>query len=249
MTRKMRTGITMPLQVITVVILFMCCILFASCEKIRGEGPTVTQERTVQPFHAISAGISGRINYSVSPTYKVELQAQQNILDIIETIVSSGELIIKFRNGVNVRSHENIVVNISGPSPDAISLSGDASLRVSGNVSADRLQLRVSGSGDIEVDQVSVSDKLEATITGSGNIDVLQGAAKQVNLRISGSGNIRSTGVAAEQAEAEISGSGNIRVKVSDKLNARISGSGSIYYIGSPQITTNVSGSGNVRPL
>ncbi len=248
MTSKMKT-VKADLRNLTTLILSMFTIVITSCEKIKGEGPVVTQERTVQSFHAVSAGVSGRITYSVSPTYKVELQAQKNILDILETFVSADELIIKYKNGVNVHSHDEIVINISGPSPESISLSGDASFDVPGTVTGDRLQLRVSGSGDIEVGQISLTDKLEATITGSGNINVLQGTVKQTNLRISGSGNIHSTGVASQQADAEISGSGNIRVKASDKLNARISGSGSIYYLGTPQVTTNVSGSGNVKPL
>lgn len=249
MKTKKNSSVKTHLRIVTAAILLMCSAFFTSCEKVRGEGPVITQERTVQSFTAVSAGISGRVNYTVSPIVKVELQAQQNILDIIETFVTTDELIIKFKNGVNVRSHEEIIVNISGPSPKSVSLSGDASLDVSGPVSGDGLQLRVSGSGDIKADQVFLTDKLEATITGSGDIDVLQGTARQATLRISGSGSIRSTGVSVQQAEAEISGSGNIRVKVSDKLNARISGSGSIYYTGSPQITTNISGSGTVRPL
>lgn len=249
MTTKKNTSVITDLRIVTAAVLLICSAFFTSCEKVKGEGPIMTQERTVQSFTAVSAGISGRINYTVSPVIKVELQAQRNILDIIETFVTADELVIKFKNGVNVRSHEEIIVNISGPSPKSVALSGDASLDVSGQISGDRLQLRVSGSGDIMADQVSLTDKLEATITGSGNIDILQGTAKQANLRISGSGSIRSTGVSVLQAETEISGSGNIRVKVSDKLSARISGSGSIYYTGSPQITTNISGSGNVRPL
>ncbi|MET0462538.1 MAG: head GIN domain-containing protein [Chitinophagaceae bacterium] len=237
------------LRVLMALAFVMFMTILTSCEKIKGEGPVVMQERTMQSFHSVSAGVSGRIRYTVSPACKVELHAQQNILDILETFVSSDELIIKFKNGVNVRSYDDIDIHISGPSPESVSLSGDASLEMPGTISGDRLQLRVSGSGNIEVGQVSLTNKLEATVTGSGNINVAQGTVKQVNLRISGSGNIRSTGVSAQEADAEISGSGNIRVKATDKLNARISGSGSVYYTGAPLLTTNISGSGSVKPM
>ncbi|MCG2617809.1 DUF2807 domain-containing protein [Terrimonas sp. NA20] len=247
-TSKMKT-VKADLSTLITLTLIMVSTAFTSCEKIKGEGPVATQERAVQPFHSVTAGVSGHITYTVSPSYKVELQAQKNILDILETFVSADELIIKFKNGVNVRSHEEIVINISGPTPGSVSLSGDASFDLPDAIAGDRLRLRVSGSGDIEVKQASLTDKLEATITGSGNINVRQGTVKQADLRISGSGNIDGTGLSALQADAEISGSGNIRVKASDKLNARISGSGSIYYLGTPQVTTSVSGSGSVRPL
>lgn len=224
-------------------------ILFSSCEKITGEGPVVTQDRAVQNFKAVSAGVSGRIYYTVSPTYKLEITAQQNILDILETFVSNGELIIKFRNGVNVHHHEEIVVRISGPSPEGITLSGSASFDLAGTVTGDQLDLQVNGSGNITSERVAVTDRLEATITGSGNITINDGTAKTTKTKISGSGNIQLSGVAAQDAETEISGSGNIRLKAAQNLNARISGSGSVYYLGTPQVSTQISGSGSVRPL
>lgn len=223
--------------------------VFSSCEKIRGEGPVVTQNRTIQHFNSVSTGISGRITYTISPDYRIELKAQQNILDILETIVVNNELIIRFRNGVNVRSHEQIGVDISGPSPEGITVSGSGGFELFGGISGANLNLRVSGSGNMRLDNVTLTDRLEATISGSGNISIDNGTANTENAKISGSGNIQTSGVSVQHADTDISGSGNIRVKVGQNLNARISGSGSVYYAGSPQITTQISGSGNVRPL
>lgn len=236
-------------SVITILSLFLS-FLFCSCEKLIGEGPVVTQERTVQNFKAVSSGIGARVTYTVSPVVKLELKAQQNILDVVEAFVSGGELILKFKDNVNLGGHEQIIVDINGPSPESINIHGSGGCDIIGDITGDKLKLGVTGSGNIKLGNTTLSDKLEAIVTGSGNILFQEeGSAKTMYARIAGSGNIQSAKVTVQNAEAEISGSGNISVKATDNLLARISGSGTVYYAGSPVITTQISGSGSVRPL
>lgn len=221
----------------------------SSCEKIVGEGPVVIQERALQNFRYVSVGVGGKVNYKIDPTYKVEIQAQQNILDVLETVMDGEELVIKFRNGVNVRDHEQITINISAPVVEGVSLGGSAGFNLTGVVNADHLTLRVSGSGNIQVQQAILANRLDATISGSGNITVLQGSADNEMLKISGSGNINTADFTVLKANTDISGSGNVKVNASQQLDASISGSGSVYYRGTPVVSTHISGSGSVRPL
>jgi hypothetical protein len=227
----------------------MLSFIFTACEKIKGEGPVVIQDRAIRNFKTVSVGTSGRITYTISPVYSLQLKAQQNILDILETTVVNNELIVKFKNGVNVRSHQEIGINISGPPPEGINLSGSGGFDLPGELIGAGLKLRVSGSGNMQLDKVTLSEKLEVTVSGSGNISIGAGAAGTEHAKISGSGNIHTAGLTVQHADAEISGSGNIKVKVVQNLDAHISGSGSVYYAGTPQISTHISGSGNVRPL
>lgn len=222
---------------------------FPSCEKVVGEGPVVTETRSVTGFKSISVSISGKVNYKIDPVYKVEVQAQQNILDILQTNKVGDELVIKFQDGKRVKSHEEILVTISAPFADAVNLSGSAEFNLVNALTAPNLGLRVSGSGNINVLQADLADKLTATISGSGNITVSNGSAKNESLKISGSGNINVGNVAGEKGVTEISGSGNIQTRLSQTLDATISGSGSVYYRGNPVITTHISGSGKVKPF
>lgn len=223
--------------------------IFPSCDKISGEGPLVTEARPVSGFSGISASIPGRIHYTIDTVYRLELTAQRNILDVIETYRENGILKIKIRNGVRIRELEDISVHISAPAADYLQLSGSANLAVSGRVQAGRLETIVSGSGSIQVAEAVISGTLKADISGSGDIRVQAGTAREEDLRISGSGKIIMDGVLAEQGFTRISGSGDIYLKVSQSLDASISGSGSVYYRGQPLVTTHISGSGRVRPL
>lgn len=229
--------------------LVMLAAMFSSCEKVVGEGPVLQQTRTVSNFSKVDVSISGKVNYTIDPVYKVEVIAQQNILEVLRTEKIGDELVIKFKNGVRVKSHEQIIVNVSSPSLKSVNLSGSAEFNLSGPLAEDHLSLRISGSGNINVQQLAIADKLTATISGSGNISVLAGTAKNEQLKISGSGSMNLSAVQAEKATAEISGSGDIKVKPLQTLSASISGSGSVYYLGNPVISSQVSGSGRVIPL
>lgn len=235
----------------TIILLAATAVLFAlpSCKKITGEGPLQTETRAESGFSGVSSSIPGRINYTIDPNYKVEITAQRNILDVIETFTENGHLRIKIRNGIQVREHEDIVVTISAPRADFLHLSGSGDLNVSGTSNVPGLDMKISGSGTIQVANAAVSGEIQATISGSGDIKIMAGAAASQDLRISGSGKIIMDGVSAQTAVARVSGSGDIYVKLAQSLDATISGSGSIYYRGTPQITTHISGSGRVRPL
>ena len=80
-----------------VAVLAVALSIFPSCEKVVGEGPLVTQTRTVGNFTGISSEMSGKVNFAVAPEYKVEITAQQNILDVLNTNVVNGVLHIDFK--------------------------------------------------------------------------------------------------------------------------------------------------------
>ena len=235
----------------SIVMLAVAAIMITatSCEKVIGEGPLQTESRNVTDFSGVSSSIGGKINYKIDPSYKVEITAQANILDVIETSKVNGHLLIKVKNGVRIRSNEEITVNINAPAANYLHLSGSGDVIVSGIVNEDNLDMDISGSGNITVSSATISDKIKANISGSGNIKVLTGTAVNEDLRISGSGKLLLQDVAAATAKTAISGSGDIKVKLSQSLNATISGSGSVYYLGNPIISTSISGSGSVRPL
>jgi hypothetical protein len=227
----------------------ICLFFLTSCEKVVGEGPVVTQTRSVSNFTRIAVSIPGKVTYTIDPVYKVEIRAQQNILDIIQTNLEGQELVIKIKDSKRVKEHEDIVVNISAPVATFVNLSGSAEFDLIGNLTGADLGLKVSGSGNINVQQAALNNKLSGTISGSGNIKVLTGTAKFEDLKISGSGKIELPTIVAERADVDISGSGDTWVNLTQALDARISGSGSVYYRGTPLITTHISGSGKVRPF
>jgi hypothetical protein len=218
-------------------------------EKIYGDGPLITETRTVGNFHGLALATPGKVNFMIGAVYSCEVRAQQNILDIMRTQTRDGILTIEFPRDVNVQHHDSIIINLVAPSVDYINLSGVGDITVIGNNTVNDLYLRTSGVGNIVIDHAQVTDKIDAAMSGAGKIQVINGAAVREELSISGSGDIDLGNIAAQSADITISGSGNMWVKLSQTLKAKISGSGSVYYRGSPSISTNISGSGVVRPF
>ena len=223
--------------------------IFPSCEKVVGEGPLVTQTRSVGNFTGVSSEMSGTVNFAIAPEYKVEITAQQNILDVLNTNVVNGVLHIDFKNNVRVKQHEDLLINITAPYADYFRLSGSGNMNVQGDVAANNLKVTISGSGNIAVANATIADKIDADVSGSGNISIANGSAVNEEVDISGSGKVEMPGVAAHNAVTHTSGSGDVKLALSTNLDAHISGSGSVYYHGNPIISTHISGSGKVIPF
>jgi hypothetical protein len=231
------------------VILASALVLFLiSCNKVVGKGPVVTETRNETGYQGIDLRIAADVYFKQDPEYKVEISAQKNVLDEIQTFVSNDRLVIKLVHGIRLRSHEDIRVTVSGPTMNALRVSGSGDISTTNAITTGRIDLDVSGSGSITIPQLT-ADYADANISGSGDIKIHGGTIRQEKLKISGSGNMDFSNVTAVKAETTTSGSGDIRLNVSEELDVRISGSGSVYYKGSPAIDTHISGSGKVVRL
>lgn len=231
------------------VLITAAIFILPSCRKVAGDGPLVTETRSTTDFNGVSSEFSGKVNITIGPVRQVEITGQQNILNVLNTRVVNGVLHIDFQNDVRIRSHEEVVANITVPALDDLRLSGSGDMQVQGDLVADHLDMRVSGSGNISVEQADVDGKIDATVSGSGSIKVLDGSAKRTDLTISGSGGIEMPGVPVKNATTHTSGSGIMKINVSETLESSISGSGSVYYYGNPVISAHISGSGKLIPL
>jgi hypothetical protein len=223
-------------------------ISFSSCRKVTGEGPAIQQSRSEKNFTSIEMGVPGEMYYTPGSIFSIEITAQQNILDVIETNVSGGLLRVKVKNGVNIRSHEDIIVKVTAPDVTGLGVNGSGNIHVSAPYNPSFSRLSVNGSGDISIASLRTAD-LEGRISGSGKIEVFAGDADEETLSISGSGLIDIAGLIADRAKTNTSGSGNIRLHVVSSLDSKISGSGVVMYKGAPRVTTSISGSGKVIPL
>jgi hypothetical protein len=220
-------------------------LIFVSCEKVSGDGPVVNQVRSASNFSGIDLRCSAEVYYKQDNNYKVEVNAQQNIQDVLVTEVSDNKLVIRYKDNVRVRSHDQITIVVSSPTVTSLRISGSGNINTSGPVSSSSMNLDISGSGSITVVDLATGFT-EANISGSGNIRVLSGSATEEKLRISGSGNIDLGNLAALKANTTTSGSGETYVNASQLLDVTISGSGSVFYKGTPIVNTSISGSGKV---
>jgi hypothetical protein len=207
---------------------------------------TLKEERALEGFKKVNIGVAGDVYLRQGKTQKFEIEGDESTLTEIETTVSDGTLRVRFPNRFFQTRDTRVKIYLTMQDVEGISISGSARLNAETAISANEINLNISGSGRVNIPELK-ANVVNSKISGSGGIQ-LGGSSviTENNITISGSGKLDMSELSANKASVTISGSGNCRLHVNDYLHARISGSGSIYYSGKPQIEARVSGSGKV---
>jgi hypothetical protein len=218
---------------------------------LEGTGPIVSQVREIDGFSTVINTGSFEVQVSLSDTFGVEVEAQENLLSIIETYVSGNSLVIKTKSGTCIGHASPVQVHVSLPSVEGLELSG------SGNMELDiatgtHFECSNTGSGFIMVDTVIAGDILIGN-SASGTIFVNESFADEVRLVQSGSGTIEAA-IIYRPSEVSIhhSSSGKVRSTVADGELVRgiLSGSGKIDLAGETETADfTLSASGRIDAL
>lgn len=231
------------------ILLIICTpvlFLMSSCHSVSGTGPVTTKTRDVSNFSAVESTMSGDTEITIDSVYSVKVEAQKDIIDMIETSIEGDKLVIKTKDGYNINSNGKIIIHITMPQLTELQVTGSGNAKILNNLATKSLRLDVSGSGDIETAAIN-TEEFEARITGSGNIKVAGGTCKDQKLQLTGNGDIDCGNLLAKLTDASLTGSGNAKVNVSDYLKVSLTGSGDLKYTGKPQVTTQITGSGSLN--
>jgi hypothetical protein len=201
-------------------------LLVAGCfgPRIKGSGHEVRQARQVAQFRRIEIRGSTDVVARIGPGTALTVSGDDNIVPHVRTEVHGDTLIIDMEDG-SYSTSAPLLVTVSTPALDGISISGSASAQASG-VTAERFDASISGSGSMEV--AGTAGRLEASVSGSGDM--------------------RLFGLATRRAAVDVSGSGNIELSAAEALSVEVSGSGDVRYRGNPAREVRISGSGSVEP-
>ncbi len=227
---------------------FITTFALTSCyfggERIKGNGNIKSENRQIGNVSRIN--LSGDMDVFVTQgPASVRVEADENILPLIETREDDGWLHIGTRENTNIHTNNPIKVYVTSPRIAALDVDGSGN--ITGNsklISSDEMSLDISGSGNINVEVNA--PKVEAAISGSGNLNVA-GETREVELHIAGSGNYRGADLKAENARVDIAGSGDASLFADVSLKASIAGSGDVKYRGNATVEKNIAGSGTVR--
>ena len=191
---------------------------------VQGSGNVVTESREVSGFNEIVLGGSGRVEVEVTGTQSLTIEAEDNIMPLLETQVSDGRLVLG--NTRNISPTVDVVYTITAATLDGLDISGSGVVVATG----------IDGT-DFNVD-----------ISGSGNVQLEGTLSALLTVSISGSGEFDGESLTSPEGRVDVSGSGSAVVNVTDSLAVDVSGSGDVEYLGSPSLDTDVSGSGTVSP-
>jgi len=205
---------------------FLFTFNFMACDQddqFKGSGTLVEQNREVGQFTKVNNSASINIVVAKGTSQKVEVSADDNIINEVKTSVENGALKV----GLGAGNYIDVTITVS--------------------ITVSNLEgLENTGSGNVNASGLENLAELNIDNEGSGNI-TLSGSGNTLSIRNSGSGNYRGFGFVVNTCTVTNSGSGSCEINCIDTLSGSNSGSGSVFYQGSPSVEITNTGSGEVR--
>ncbi len=245
-----KNRISRTIRTVFILALISILAIFAvSCKWtvgfVRGSGNVIAEERDVSDFHKVHLSGVGNLIITQGEAESLTIEADDNIVPIIETDVSGERLDIGFKRGYTFTPSTTIKFYLTVVSLDEISLSGAGNIDCEG-FETEVLQFDVSGAGDVDFDLEA--ERVEVVVSGAGNI-VLSGKVDSQEIEINGAGKYNGEDLESRECVISVSGAGSATVDVSELLDVEINGVGNVYYTGSPSVKQDISGLGKIRSL
>ena len=226
-------------------ILLLALSLSAGCygDVIRGSGRPGRESRELAPFDGVEVGGGIHVTVAIGPAQAVVVEADENVLALVETRVDGGILKVHFRTHINLRNTGDVNVIVQRPSLASLEASGGAGIDAS-LAATPGLSLEASGGGVIRARGLAVK-KLEASASGGGRLE-LAGAADQVLLHFSGGARLRGAKLRARVVQVDGSGGCDGELEVSEMVRGNLSGGCSLHVIGNASSRVATSGGASV---
>lgn len=230
----------MKKQVFFIKLLIGGLILSSCCfdgfdNAVSGNGNVISETRTVNDFHGISvaAGLKVFVNFG-EMSNDIEVEADENLHEYINTRVDNGTLKIYTSRGIRNAKSKNIYINAG--QIDRLRASSAGKLTGSNTLISDELNIDVSSAAEVNV-SIEAED-LDINVSSSAILHI-DGFAQKVEVDISSAASLDAKGLIVDICDIDASSAANAKINVKEKLNATASSAAHIRYAGNPE-TKNI---------
>jgi len=213
---------------------------------VNGNGNVVTEEREVnQDFDQVRGSRGLDVYLTEGDENKIVVEADENLLDLIETEISNGKLTIT--SSKNIGRAKSKKVHVTYVKLTKIQASSGADIIGNSVIKSETLVLDSSSGADIEVEVFT--KELYAETSSGADIEV-SGKATSLNARASSGSDLDAKKLEVINCKAKASSGADITVNVQGNLDAKASSGGDVKYYGNPVSVTKKDGSsGSVRKM
>ncbi|MEO6542204.1 MAG: head GIN domain-containing protein [Ferruginibacter sp.] len=192
--------------------------------------------------------ISGGIDLYLSQSDNVAVAvsaASENFKEGIKTVIEEGTLRIFYKGDKSwKRKDRKLRVYVSFTVLKKIDASGACDIVVVGSLTADALELDMSGACDFT--GVVKLKTLSLNLSGASDVKI-SGTANAVDIISSGASDVKGYDLVTNNCNVNVSGASDINITVNTELNAMASGASNVYFKGAALIREmNSSGSSNI---
>ena len=214
--------------------------------SVAGSGKIKAETRSVSGFTGVALSLDASVQIQQGGAESVTVEADDNLLPLIETVVEGGVLKIRpaARNSSFSSRHLKIIVRAK--TIDRLSIAGGGDIFAE-TLKAATLNASIAGAGDLRIKSLE-ADALGVKIAGSGDFEAA-GRTASLHASIAGSGDVKAARLEARDVEVSIAGSGDAAVWARDSLKVKVAGSGDVTYYGDAALTNSIAGSGSIKRL
>ncbi len=218
----LETKESIPMKKTAILLTFaLGCVFVLSACGVRGSGVRKTEKRDLPAFTAIETSGAFEVEVTCQKPASFEIEADDNILPLIETEVKGG--VLRVTTTKHYSSRGSIALRIAVPNLESVRSTGAGKFHIS----------------DVKNDDFEIESIGAATVTASGQ-------SKALKIRSTGAGKIDANDFRAQKADVTVTGAAGVEVNVSDELDVNVSGAGRVTYTGNPKVNKHVSGAGQV---
>jgi len=192
---------------------------------------TVSQERTVGAFSAVSVGGGFAMHVHRGAPQKVVLKADKELIEDIETRLDGNTLQIRLK-GNHWHTGE---LEVDVTAPELVGIEGSGGTKVNGDGPKGK-ECKIEGSGGTEIDLKGLAcETLKLDVSGGAEVK-LAGAAKRLEMDASGGVDLETRSL--QVAEAKLSASGGVSgaLAVSELIDGDFSGGVTLKIKGHPRV-------------
>ena len=211
-----------------------------------GNGNVVTEERTVnQDFDKVRGSSGFDVYLTEGSENKIVVEADENLLEFIETEISNGKLTIG--SSKNIGRSKAKKVHVTYINLSSIEASSGADVIGKSVIKSEKITLDSSSGADLEVEVFT--KELYAETSSGADIQV-SGKATTVYANASSGSELNAKNLNSITCSAKASSGADIIVTVQDKITAKASSGGDVRYYGDPVSVTKKGGrSGSVKKM
>lgn len=199
--------------------------------EIKGNGNLIKKTISTSEYDEINIGGFFDVIFVNGKEGNISIEGEENIIPFIEIEVQDGNLSIKFKKNMNIKTSKKHTITVPITKISKISLGGSGNISNENIIKSEDFSVSLGGYGNIKLQLETSTTNIN--IGGSGNID-LSGKTNQFICSIAGAGNVNAFELNSEDSNATIAGSGSVKMTANKKIRAKIVGSGNIYYKGNP---------------
>lgn len=210
-------------------------------QGIEGSGNVVKESRDVAEFSEMKVSNNIEVDYTVGDEVALDVEADDNLMEILTTEVKGGVLVIKTEK--NYESSDTIRVVVTGPSLEKLDVSGASQVKVSGQ-EADRFDVSASGASEVEI--VGRSGKVTAEASGASKVNFDGFDGETLTVEVSGASSVK--GGEFVMISGELSGASQLDSKATGEVDMELSGASQGEIAGSPKVKRkDVSGASSLK--